>query len=167
MFDNLDPVQTPATDSAQRSSMVSTKALPCPPDTHRQWIPLLVAVLLPLGALMGILVFVNTFIHPFFTSSSTQKNTSLEQRTTESTNTTNEQKPFDEGSDEDADGLSTQTENRMQTASNRFDTDEDGLGDGEEINTYGTNPLNPDTDRDGYPDGVEVETGHNPLISGE
>ncbi len=33
------------------------------------------------------------------------------------------------------------------------DTDGDGLIDGDEVNIYGTDPLNPDTDGDGMPDG--------------
>jgi hypothetical protein len=36
------------------------------------------------------------------------------------------------------------------------DTDEDGLNDGEEVNTYNTDPTNPDTDEDGLSDGEEV-----------
>lgn len=36
------------------------------------------------------------------------------------------------------------------------DTDGDGLTDDDEINLYGTNPLNADTDGDGLNDGVEV-----------
>ena len=37
-----------------------------------------------------------------------------------------------------------------------LDTDNDGLSDWDEINTYGTDPNNPDTDGDGLTDGVEV-----------
>ena len=36
------------------------------------------------------------------------------------------------------------------------DTDGDGLLDGQEINTHGTDPNNPDTDGDGWSDGDEV-----------
>jgi hypothetical protein len=44
------------------------------------------------------------------------------------------------------------------------DTDLDGLSDGAEINTHGTNPLVFDSDNDGLSDGVEVNTYHtNPL----
>lgn len=38
------------------------------------------------------------------------------------------------------------------------DTDGDGLTDGEEVNTYGTNPNNADSDADGLSDGDEVNT---------
>jgi hypothetical protein len=37
-----------------------------------------------------------------------------------------------------------------------LDTDNDGLSDWDELNTYGTDPNNPDTDGDGLTDGVEV-----------
>ncbi|MEK6775749.1 MAG: thrombospondin type 3 repeat-containing protein [bacterium] len=42
------------------------------------------------------------------------------------------------------------------------DSDNDGLTDTEESNTYGTNPLNPDTDGDGYIDGLEQKLGSDP-----
>jgi hypothetical protein len=35
------------------------------------------------------------------------------------------------------------------------DTDDDGLSDGDEVNTYGTDPLSLDTDEDGLQDGTE------------
>lgn len=45
-----------------------------------------------------------------------------------------------------------------------LDTDGDGLKDTEEVNVYGTDPLNPDTDGDGLTDGAEVNThGTDPL----
>jgi hypothetical protein len=43
-----------------------------------------------------------------------------------------------------------------------LDNDGDGLTNGQEVNTYGTNPNNPDTDGDGMPDGFEVQYGLNP-----
>ncbi|UJG44086.1 MAG: right-handed parallel beta-helix repeat-containing protein [Candidatus Heimdallarchaeum endolithica] len=46
------------------------------------------------------------------------------------------------------------------------DTDSDGLTDGDEVNTYGTDPLVSDTDSDGLTDGDEVNTcGTDPLVS--
>ena len=36
------------------------------------------------------------------------------------------------------------------------DTDDDGIADGEEVNTYGTDPLDADTDDDWVRDGTEV-----------
>ncbi len=44
-----------------------------------------------------------------------------------------------------------------------IDSDGDGLSDYDEINIYGTDPLNPDTDGDGYNDGEEVSAGYDPL----
>jgi alpha-tubulin suppressor-like RCC1 family protein/formylglycine-generating enzyme required for sulfatase activity len=73
--------------------------------------------------------------------------------------------------DRDADGLtdSVETNTRMYVSANNtgtdpldFDSDDDGLKDGEEVVTYGTNPLSADTDSDGAPDGVEVAAGTNP-----
>jgi hypothetical protein len=73
--------------------------------------------------------------------------------------------------DQDADGLTDSIETNTGTyvsANNTgtdpldFDSDNDGLNDGEEVVTYGTNPLLADTDGDGAPDGVEVTAGTNP-----
>ena len=50
------------------------------------------------------------------------------------------------------------------TNPNKADSDDDGLTDAEEINTYGTDPNNPDTDGDGMPDSWEVANGINPLV---
>ena len=43
------------------------------------------------------------------------------------------------------------------------DSDNDGLGDLEEIETHGTDPDNPDTDNDGYDDKEELDTLTDPL----
>ena len=43
------------------------------------------------------------------------------------------------------------------------DTDQDGLLDGEEVNTHGTDPREDDTDGDGATDFDEVEAGTDPL----
>jgi hypothetical protein len=73
--------------------------------------------------------------------------------------------------DQDADGLtdSVETNTRTYVSANNtgtdpldFDSDDDGLKDGEEVVTYGTNPVSADTDSDGAPDGVEVTAGTNP-----
>lgn len=42
------------------------------------------------------------------------------------------------------------------------DFDKDGLKDGEEVHTYGTNPANDDTDGDGLLDGPEIAHGTDP-----
>lgn len=45
-----------------------------------------------------------------------------------------------------------------------FDTDGDGITDNEEVNIYGTDPLQDDTDGDGLTDGAEInQSGTNPL----
>ena len=45
------------------------------------------------------------------------------------------------------------------------DSDGDGLSDGEEVGTHGTNPLSADSDGDTFADGLEVANGGNPLAS--
>lgn len=45
------------------------------------------------------------------------------------------------------------------------DSDNDGLGDTEELVRYGTDPANSDTDGDGLLDGDEVAIGANPLVT--
>jgi hypothetical protein len=47
------------------------------------------------------------------------------------------------------------------------DTDGDALGDREEVDVYGTDPLRQDTDGDTYLDGAEVSGGYNPNGAGK
>ncbi len=61
-------------------------------------------------------------------------------------------------SDFDGDGLSNRAEDRRGTGLRKPDSDGDGLSDGQEVQTYDTNPMKPDTDGDGLGDGVEVNT---------
>src|SRR5690606_41475566 len=51
--------------------------------------------------------------------------------------------------DEDGDGINKCDEDKLGTDPTNPDSDNDGLTDGEEVNTYRTNPLNADTDGDG------------------
>lgn len=44
------------------------------------------------------------------------------------------------------------------------DTDTDGLNDGEEVNTHGSNPTLTDSDDDGRTDGDEVAMGWHPVF---
>ena len=69
---------------------------------------------------------------------------------------------FGDSIDSDNDGLTDEEERRLGTDPHNWDTDGDGLSDGDEAHIWHTNPLNPDTDGDGYPDGVEVKNGFNP-----
>ena len=59
-------------------------------------------------------------------------------------------------SDDDNDGLTNLFENEIGTDPKEFDTDLDGLGDGEEVNVMKTNPLLSDSDFDGIEDYDEV-----------
>lgn len=69
----------------------------------------------------------------------------------------------DAEADSDNDGLSNSNEIEIGTDPQDDDTDDDGLCDGEEINTYSTDPLMADTDEDGINDGDEVVLGIDPL----
>ena len=61
--------------------------------------------------------------------------------------------------DSDDDGLSDFDEiNTYFTNLNNSDSDDDGLNDGDEINTYSTDPNDADSDDDGLTDGDEVNT---------
>lgn len=61
------------------------------------------------------------------------------------------------GSDNDKDGLTKHEELELGTDPENPDTDNDGLKDGEEVNTYKTDPLNADSDADKLKDGEEVD----------
>ncbi len=68
--------------------------------------------------------------------------------------------------DNDVDGLTNLQEFIQGTNPTLADTDNDGLSDGDEINTYHTNPLETDSDDDGLNDGDEIHTYlTNPLNS--
>jgi hypothetical protein len=74
---------------------------------------------------------------------------------------------FGEPIDSDNDNLSDNKERELGTNPNNWDSDGDGLGDGEEVNVWKTNPMNSDTDGDSYSDGSEVENGYNPAGPGK
>ena len=63
--------------------------------------------------------------------------------------------------DEDGDGLTNGREVGLGTDFLSVDTDEDGVEDGAEVTTYGTDPLSADTDNDGLRDGTEVSSATN------
>ena len=65
--------------------------------------------------------------------------------------------------DYDGDGLSNLVEKSIGTNPTLVDSDHDSLDDYEEMNTYGTDPLQEDTDGDGASDGDEVRIGTDPL----
>lgn len=64
--------------------------------------------------------------------------------------------------DKDGDGLTDAQELEIGTDVQNQDSDNDGLFDGEEFQTYKTDPLNPDTDNDTFLDGQEVGNNYNP-----
>ncbi len=68
--------------------------------------------------------------------------------------------------DTDGDGLSDGDEVlKYHTDPLKMDTDGDGLSDGDEVLRYHTDPLNPDTDGDGLTDGEEVLKYHTRPLS--
>ncbi|QLG64127.1 MarR family transcriptional regulator [Halorarum salinum] len=63
---------------------------------------------------------------------------------------------IEKGGDEDGDGATNRRELDEGTNFTDSDTDDDGLSDGLELDTYGTDPTETDTDGDGLDDGPEV-----------
>jgi len=66
--------------------------------------------------------------------------------------------------DNDGDGLTNAYETANGLNQDNPDTDGDGLTDGEEIATYGTNPLNVNSDGDYINDGDEPAMGMDPAV---
>lgn len=64
--------------------------------------------------------------------------------------------------DFDNDGLTDLAEFNLGTIPNNADSDGDLLRDGDEVNTYNTDPTLADTDGDSNPDGFEIAKGTNP-----
>lgn len=73
----------------------------------------------------------------------------------EITNLLSDDDPTDAGIDLDHDSLTNLEEFQSGTNPRYFDTDRDGLSDGEETDS---SPLDPDTDKDGIPDGEETNS---------
>ena len=71
----------------------------------------------------------------------------------------------DPASDEEPDGLTNLEEWQNFTIPNVADSDSDGLEDGEEVDTYSTDPTDNDTDGDGYDDKFEVTNSSDPTDS--
>ncbi|MDQ3654489.1 MAG: hypothetical protein M3457_05365 [Chloroflexota bacterium] len=67
--------------------------------------------------------------------------------------------------DSDGDGLTDACEAEEGSDPDNPDTDGDSLGDGNEVNQYGTDPLDADTDQDGLDDGFDLGSGLDPLDS--
>lgn len=69
----------------------------------------------------------------------------------------------DNEEDFEEDGLTAEEELEAGTQIFFADSDGDGLGDGEEVKNYGTDPMDEDTDDDTLTDGQEIELGTDPL----
>lgn len=85
--------------------------------------------------------------------------------------------PYNPEEDSDQDSLTNEEERTIHTHPGLWDTDQDGINDGNEYDhwiTFGMNPevdsdgdgianmLDNDSDNDGVPDGVEIFKGYNP-----
>lgn len=66
--------------------------------------------------------------------------------------------------DLDGDGLSNEDEDIAGSNPTDLDSDNDGLYDGDEVNTHDTSPILADTDGDGVSDGNEIGAGADPLV---
>ena len=66
--------------------------------------------------------------------------------------------------DVDEDGLTNEREFAEKTDFLSSDTDTDGVTDGQEVTTYGTNATDPDTDGDGLRDNAEINGGTNVTV---
>jgi hypothetical protein len=64
--------------------------------------------------------------------------------------------PVDPGTDTDDDGLTDMEEAALGTDPANSDTDDDGISDGDEVNVWGSDPLNIDSDGDTLYDGGEL-----------
>src|SRR3989338_336843 len=73
---------------------------------------------------------------------------------------------FGEPVDTDSDNLSDDIELEIGLNPDNWDSDHDGLGDGDEVLVWKSNPLKSDTDGDGFPDGAEVKNGYSPIGPG-
>ena len=80
----------------------------------------------------------------------------------ETANGLNPADPADAALDLDNDGLSNVREVILGTGIADSDSDDDGLLDGQEVDTYRTDPLVADSDGDGLADGWEVAHGMSP-----
>ena len=77
--------------------------------------------------------------------------------TTSSTTTTTTTTEPPAPTDTDSDGLTDDEEASLGTDPNNQDSDGDGIPDGREVNSLGSNPLDTDTDSDGLTDALEVD----------
>ena len=74
---------------------------------------------------------------------------------------------FGEPVDSDADNLTDIREKELGTDPNNWDSDGDGVSDGDEVLVWKSNSLNKDTDGDGFMDGAEIKNGYNPIGPGK
>ncbi|MBI4054072.1 MAG: hypothetical protein HY397_01950 [Candidatus Doudnabacteria bacterium] len=67
--------------------------------------------------------------------------------------------------DIEADGLKNHQELEYATDPKNFDSDFDGITDGDEIFVYDSDPVVADTDGDGFEDGNELRNGYSPTLA--
>ncbi len=170
IFQNTDP-QQPTTPLEKRleSNRVVPTSLPVPSaPSNRRWLwPAVGALILIIGVGTAVAVRLRQESGDQEVASAVNESTSSAGESTSVTNTAaNELVQVNGVADADRDGLLDEDEASRGTKVDVADTDGDGLGDGEEVRIYKTDPKRPDSDGDGNPDGVEVEKGYNPNGSG-
>ena len=137
----------------------------------------IVLVLLAVGVLGGIgFMAYQIFLTPSQESNFPTQTTPTEQQTsdvsgvqatgTDASTIVDDAVLFGEPIDNDSDNLDNAREEVLGTDPNNWDTDGDGLGDGDEVIIWKTDPKNPDTDGDGFEDGSEVRNGYSPTGPG-
>lgn len=145
-------------------------------------------VFIAIVLIIGLLGFGSFYIYTKYIKTDIGENafpsstTSVETNTPDSTDTTNvppvtTPNPtstntensilFGEPADTDSDGIIDIDEAKYGTNTLNWDTDGDGLPDGDEVLIWKTNPLVADTDSDGYSDSEEIRNGYNPLGTGK
>lgn len=152
-----------------------------PMGGHKTWITIIVLLSLAVVGVAGAWVYV-TYFKPIETRIETTNTAPVNTETakpaetaptvseveTEPATSTDSRILFGEPVlDTDSDGLDDEFEKKNGTNMLAWDSDEDTLGDGEEILTWKTNPNKSDTDDDGFADGVEIRNGYNPLGTGK
>ena len=166
MYASVDPAPVSSAPLPKLTRPVPTQPIPATPMQYtaaRRW-PILVGagVVLVLGA--GVIAFFLMRKPAETPNVITNTVTQNVNAAVELTNTAPAQtlQNINAAPDKDADGLTDDREQELGTSLTKADTDGDGLGDGEEVNVYTTDPKRPDTDGDANLDGAEVKKGYNP-----
>ena len=125
------------------------------PDKNKKPIKIIIAVFLIIAILIAILSI--PLIRQFKIVDASDDVTTLEVKARAASI------EYDDNGDEDDDGLTNREEKQYGTNIFAADTDNDQIGDKDEIEYSETDPTNPDSDGDGIIDGLEARIGLDPL----